>query len=111
MSYEVPEHLINASQELCRSILAAGGGHSALANSIGCDRQYVYQWNRQGYVPLAKVHDVSSVLNVSEWAVSYHKLMEIFGLKSPSLHAVLENTPLPEGDILRIKEISKNEGR
>jgi hypothetical protein len=104
MSYVVPENLIEASKELCKSILAAGGGHSAVANSIGCDRQYVYQWGKQGYVPLAKVYDVATVLNVSEWAVSYHKLMEVFGEKAPELETVLENTPLAAEALVRIRE-------
>lgn len=105
MAYKVPKFTVNASKELCRSIVKGCGGPSALANSLGLDRQYVGKYMKAGYIPLVQVYDFSKLLNVSIWALSYYKLMEVMGESSPLLEDVIKDTPLLPAEKTRLLKI------
>lgn len=94
MAYKVPSNLVKASKLLCVSVLEQCGGSAAVANSLGYNRQYVHKWITNGYVPLVQVYDVSKLLGVSQWVLSFHKLSEVFGEAAPSFESVVKKTPL-----------------
>ena len=107
MSYPIPSKLNKASKHLCKSILTHFGGSAAVANSltaynIESSRQYVHAWIKSGAVPFNQLHDVSLVLNVSQWALSYAKLLSILGDKAPSFEEVVKATPLDPGKKVQI---------
>lgn len=94
MAFQVPSKLIKASRLLSVSLLLQADGASAIANSLGYNRQYVHKWMVNGYVPLVRVWDVAMLLDVSQWALSYHKLAEVFGKEAPNFAQVVQATPL-----------------
>lgn len=105
MAFQVPKDVVKASKNLCSALLTDAGGASAIANSLDWDRQYIHKFIRIGYVPLTSVYEVSALLRVSPWALSYFKLMEVLGEESPSLKAIIRKTVLlpPEKErILRM---------
>lgn len=107
MAYDVPSKIIKTSKELCKSILDSFGGSSALANSLGLDRQYFNKYMNLGYIPLPRLHEVRTILGVSEWALSYFKLMEIHGESSPALQGVIDKAPLLPAEKKRIVGLLK----
>jgi hypothetical protein len=94
MPYRIPPKLKKASEALSREVILAAGGSAAVGNSLGIDRRYFHNNLRRGYIPLGNVHDVSEILGVSPWALSYYKLLEIFGKNSPKFLDVLEEANL-----------------
>lgn len=105
MGFPVPKNVIQASKQLCISVLSHSGGQSAIANSLGWGRQYFFKCQKKGYVPLSQVYDVSRLLEVSEWALCYYKLKEVFGEKSPTLESVIDHTDILTEDKERILDI------
>ena len=57
-------------------------------------KQAINNFKNRGYVPLVQVYSFSLDLEISQWALSYYKLAEIFGLSSPCFSAILSDTPL-----------------
>lgn len=108
MAYKVPLNIIKASKALCVSIIKSSGGPSAIANSLEYNRQYVFKWVKLGYVPLVQAYDVSQLLKVSQWVISYHKLLEVFGENAPSFSETVKDSPLLPAEKKRILDISKN---
>jgi len=105
MGYVVPKNIIKASSLLCQSILTASGGASAIANTLDWDRQYVHKYMQRGYIPLVQVYDISQLLKVSEWTISYHKLMEVFGEGSPKIETVIRESGLLPAEKRRILDV------
>ena len=83
-----------AAETLCRSIIEAFGGYSAIANRVDTSRQHVYAADISGCVGLSLVYRMAKELNVSPWTLSYKKLYQVFGEDSPSLETVVKDSPL-----------------
>lgn len=93
--YIVSASLIKASRALSSTLVKKAGGSSAIANSLEWDRQYMHIYLKKGYIPLQRVFEISALLKVSPWALSYFKLVEVLGpAESPSFHEVLKKSPL-----------------
>lgn len=98
MAYNVPEKTLDTARALCTFILKRCGGASAIANTIGETRQGVATWIGSGDIPHTKIYDVANALDVDPWLLSYHKLMQIFGEKSPTLQSIVAESFLKEDD-------------
>ena len=106
MAFPVAPEIIKASKELCKAVISACGGPAAVANSLDMHRQYVHKWTTAGYVPLRHVYEVSKLLDVSPWVLSYKKLAEVFGLASPLFGRVVEESRLMPAVQDRIRQVA-----
>ena len=94
MPYSLSAKQAKVAKKLCTALLKEAGGASAVANSLGSKRQYIFTDMAQGYVPLKRVYDICTLLNVSPWALSYVKLAQVFGEQAPQLKSVIQESPL-----------------
>ena len=94
MKYELPKALGVAAKELCRVILVNAGGASAIANSLKWDRQYIHICMTTGSVPLERAYEVSQLLKVSPWAISYLRLAKVFGDDRPKFKTIVNQSPI-----------------
>lgn len=109
MGYPVSDSLKHASEELCRSVLLAYGGMSAIANSLDWDRRRVFHYIKVGHVHLESVYEISKLLNLSPWVFSYHILKEAFGENSPSFSKIVNSCPLLPAEKKRLIKLSKED--
>ena len=97
LSVFVMENKAKASAMLFRELVYLCGGTSAIANSIGEYRQKVNVWVKNGTAPAERVYELSKLLEVSPWALSYYKASLLLGPElSPPFEKVVEELPLPE---------------
>lgn len=86
--------MVKASKLLFRCIIDAAGGSSKVGAKAGFTRQAIHNFEAAGYVPLTRVYEVASELELTAWHLSYFKLMEVFGDRSPSFYKIVEECPL-----------------
>lgn len=111
MAFPVAPTEIKASKELCKAVISACGGSAAVANSLDLKRQHVHKWITTGFVPLRHVYEVSQLLEVSPWVLSYRKLAEVFGFEAPSLEEVVRMSPLLPAEQDRIITLARGKTR
>ncbi len=108
MTYKVSSEIVKASKTLCRSILEAAGGSSAVANSLDWDRRYIHKYMKIGYMPLERVYEIADLLSVSPWALAYFKLLETVGPDyAPTFKDVVHKTALVPPEKNRILALIK----
>lgn len=107
MAYKVPPEVVRASKALCYSILDVAGGSAAIANSLNWNRQYIHKCMKAGSVPRRGVYEVSKVVGVSPWALSYTMLAEALGEEAPAFRTVVNQTNLLATEKARILAMIK----
>lgn len=94
MKYKVNSKTVKASKYLLNALIDHYGGTQAFGERVKMSKQAVNNFKGRGYVPLTQVYSFSIDLDISQWALAYFKLAEIFGLASPSFSEIVRNTPL-----------------
>lgn len=94
MKYKLPPNIIPASKMLFRCIVDAAGGSSEVGSKTGFIRQAIHNFETSGYVPLVRVNEVATGLKLTPWHLSYFKLMQVFGDKSPSFYKLVKECSL-----------------
>jgi ABC-type uncharacterized transport system YnjBCD permease subunit len=90
------ESKVKASAMLFKELVYFCGGTSAIANSLGEYRQKVNVWLNRGFAPVDRVYELSKLLGVSPWALSYYKISTMLGPElSPTFKEIVGALPLP----------------
>jgi len=106
MKYKVTSNIKLASSLMLRYIIDYYGGQTEVARLNKLTRQLVQTFVGYGYVPLSTVYSVAVTLKVPIWALSYTKLMEVFGENTPALDTVIKDlkilTPEQKEQLLKL---------
>lgn len=94
MKYKVSSKKIKASKNLLHALIHHYGGTQAFGEQVKMSKQAINNFKDRGYVSLTQVYSFSIDLGISQWALAYYKLEEIFGLASPCFSAIVRDTPL-----------------
>lgn len=101
---------VKAAKLLVKSLVLAAGGYSAVANSLGISRQYVYTYTRKGYFPVETSYKFATSLGLSPWSLCYVILYRILGEEAKDFEKVVKETPLLDAEKAAILKVY-NKGR
>lgn len=94
MKYRITDNVTKASALLLKAIVEQYGGYSEVARLAKTSRQAINNYINYGHTPLIKVYSIARSLKVSVWALSYVKLLEVFGEQSVPFETVLKELNL-----------------